>query len=179
MSKCLKRETMQAFADGELHESAQIPRSFISHSCASCAAELENIRATNLQTQQPARFTRSRSNSRTGARRSNSIHSRIRRKPQTNDRRNNRGNRSVRAARLHASAAQRAARKLKVADSDFREFLDSGECCKRQPAGRLTRAAARNLKISFGTNADSFVPRRAQTADTPSKFRCTRIHSAR
>ena len=111
MSKCLKREILQAFADGELHESVANSAQLHLASCASCAAELENIRATNLQTNSLSQFTRSRSNSRTGARRSNSIHSRIRRKPQTNDRRNNRGNRSVRAARLHASAAQRAARK--------------------------------------------------------------------
>ena len=50
MSKCLKRETMQAFVDGELHESAANSAQLHLDSCSSCAAELENIRATNLQT---------------------------------------------------------------------------------------------------------------------------------
>ena len=50
MSKCLKREILQAFADGELHESVANSAQLHLASCASCAAELENIRATNLQT---------------------------------------------------------------------------------------------------------------------------------
>jgi hypothetical protein len=50
MTKCLNRETMQAFIDGELHESSANSAQLHLESCARCAGELENIRETNLRT---------------------------------------------------------------------------------------------------------------------------------
>ena len=49
MSKCLKRETLQAFVDGELRESAANSAQLHLASCSTCAAELENIRAQSLE----------------------------------------------------------------------------------------------------------------------------------